>query len=292
MRSLEALQKAIHTTEEMQSIVRTMKVMAAVSIRQYERAVESLVDYCRTVDLGMQAVVRTHPFVVDLRRGAKPRGRAVIVFGSDQGLCGRFNETLSGTLIEGLKGTGHPGLECRFLAVGGRMRSSLEAHGVTIEDCFPVPGSVDGISAIVGRILLQIVAWGNEGIEEIKLYFNERRPGATHSPQSLDLIPIQFTRFNELKKKPWPTHRLPAYTTPEKDLLAALVRQYLFISIFRAAAESLASEHASRLISMQIAEKNIKERLDNLNAEFRDERQNQITEEILDVVAASEMLRD
>jgi F-type H+-transporting ATPase subunit gamma len=239
----------------------------------------------------MQAVVRSHPLVAERREDSKPRERATIVFGSDQGLCGRFNETLSGVLLEDLKVANHPDRGCRILAVGSRICSSLEAQGLSMDACFQVPGSVDSIAAFVGRILVKIDAWENEGIEEIKLYFNERRTGAVHSPRSIDLMPIQYARFNELQQKPWPSRSLPGYTMFEKDLLAALVRQYLFISIFRAAAESLASEHASRLISMQIAEKNIKERLESLSAEFRQQRQNRITEEILDVVAASEMLR-
>jgi len=76
----------------------------------------------------------------------------------------------------------------------------------------------------------------------------------------------------------------------DETLLSSLIRQYLFISIFQACAESLASEHASRLLSMQIAEKSIKGRIEDLRAEFRQQRQNSITEELLDVVAGFEVL--
>jgi len=291
MRSLEALHKAIRTTEEIQSIVRTMKVMAAVSIRQYERAVESLVDYCRTVDLGMQAVVRNNPLMVDRQRDYKLRGRAAIIFGSDQGLCGRFNETLSDLVDNDLNSWGGSSQALHILTVGSRISAALEAQDHRVAECIQVPGSVNGISANVGQILIKISTWRNEGVEEIKLYFNEHRVGAAHCPRVTDLMPVRYARFNKLKKQPWPSRALPLYTMPDEQLMATLVRQYLFISIFRASAESLASEHASRLISMQIAEKNIKERLENLGSEFRQQRQNSITEELLDVVAASEMLK-
>ena len=77
-----------------------------------------------------------------------------------------------------------------------------------------------------------------------------------------------------------------------EKLLSSLIRQHLFIVLYSACAESLAGEHASRLVSMQVAEKNIKERLESLTATFRQQRQNQITEELLDVVSGFEALEN
>ena len=76
----------------------------------------------------------------------------------------------------------------------------------------------------------------------------------------------------------------------EERLASALFRQYFFVSLYRACAESLASENASRLASMQIAEKNIAERLGELQAEFNHQRQSGITEELLDIVSGFEAL--
>jgi F-type H+-transporting ATPase subunit gamma len=73
-------------------------------------------------------------------------------------------------------------------------------------------------------------------------------------------------------------------------LFSALMRQYLFVSLSRACAESLASENASRLAAMQGAEKNIDERLTELQALFRQQRQMAITAELLDIVAGVEAL--
>jgi F-type H+-transporting ATPase subunit gamma len=73
-------------------------------------------------------------------------------------------------------------------------------------------------------------------------------------------------------------------------LFSSLIREYLFISLFRAFAESLASENASRLASMQGAERNIEEMLHELNADFQKQRQMAITEELLDIVSGFEAL--
>ena len=76
----------------------------------------------------------------------------------------------------------------------------------------------------------------------------------------------------------------------EDKLMAALFRQYFFVSLYRACAESLKSENTSRLTAMQMAEKNISERLVELNLEFNQQRQTTVTEELLDIVAGFEAL--
>jgi F-type H+-transporting ATPase subunit gamma len=77
-----------------------------------------------------------------------------------------------------------------------------------------------------------------------------------------------------------------------QPLLSALIRQYLFVALHRATVESLASENAARLSSMQAAEKNIEERLTDLTAEYRQQRQNSITGELLDIVSGFEALKN
>jgi F-type H+-transporting ATPase subunit gamma len=72
--------------------------------------------------------------------------------------------------------------------------------------------------------------------------------------------------------------------------LGGLIREYLFISLFRACAESLASENASRLAAMQRADKNIDELLEDLNRAFHRMRQDGIDEELFDVVSGFEAL--
>ena len=88
----------------------------------------------------------------------------------------------------------------------------------------------------------------------------------------------------------WPTNRLPVHTIAWGELFAAFIREHLYIALFRAAAESLASENASRLASMQAAERNIDERLETLGVRYRHTRQESITEELLDIIAGFEAL--
>jgi F-type H+-transporting ATPase subunit gamma len=83
----------------------------------------------------------------------------------------------------------------------------------------------------------------------------------------------------------WPTRVLPELFGPKEATLRAFISEYLFISLFKACAESLASENASRLAAMQRAEKNIDSLLTNLNRTFYRLRQSSIDEELFDVIA-------
>ena len=91
MLTAEALKRKIQSADDLLSVVKTMKALAAVSIRQYQRAVEALLDYSRNVEMGLQVVLRSRPRE-EMAMGAVPLSRVgAIVFGSDQGLCGQFN---------------------------------------------------------------------------------------------------------------------------------------------------------------------------------------------------------
>ena len=91
------LRRQIDNAKDLHSVVQTMKALAASSIGQYERSVESVGDYYRTVSLGLTACLRERGGMAsrpqDERHDARPL--VAVVFGSDQGLAGQFNEKIA-----------------------------------------------------------------------------------------------------------------------------------------------------------------------------------------------------
>ena len=288
MQTLEALSRRIATTEDLRAIVRTMKSLSAVSIRQYESAVAALRDYSRTVDLALQALLRDRPAVA--RAIAPAAGpAAVVVFGSDHGLCGRFNDEVAHFARERLRELDAAGTRRQCLAVGARAEARLAALGEAMDERLILPGSVSGLSALAQAVLVQIDAWGAvEGLGRVLLIHHRRTSEAVAVPHMRQLLPLSPERLRNLAARPWPSRRLPTFTMEAERLFPAVIRQYLFSAVYRAAAESLASEHASRLASMQAAERSIEEHLEDQQAEFRRRRQETITEELLDIVIGFE----
>ena len=286
-----SLRRKIKTAGDLQSVVRTMKAVAAASIGQYEKSVSALVDYYRTVELGLGACFRQgnpDPLMPAYKAGKETGSIGAIVFGSDQGLVGQFNEVVADFAIKTLASL--PG-KPHVWAVGERVRERLADAGMPLLKCFALPNSVKAITPLVGQIQVESEAHRARGeYARVYVFHNYPQPGAVYEPVSQRLLPLDAQWLQGLAKVKWPTGTIPQIMSQGSATLRALIREYLFISLFRACAESLASENASRLAAMQRADKNIEESLENLGATFHRVRQSGIDEELFDVVSGFEAL--
>ena len=289
--SVASLRHKIASAEELESVVRTMKAMAASSIGQYENAVSSLDDYYRTVQLGLAACFRQDKSlgVMPAIKQQQQTAIAAIVFGSDQGLVGQFNETMVEYAVDTLEKM--PGKKIVW-AVGVRIQSRLAETRLQPMAGFTLPNSINAITPLVGEILIELEAQREQGlIEQVYLFHNRPKTGSIYTPTSQKLLPLDETWLHNLARIRWPTQNLPEVMNSRERTLRALVSEYLFVTLFRACAESLASENASRLAAMQRAEKNIDELQEDLNRTFHRLRQSGIDEELFDVISGFEALR-
>lgn len=293
METLDSLRRRINSAQDLYGIVRTMKALAAASIRQYERSVEAIEAYNYTVELGLHIVLQDRSAQADELAPRQTGESLAILFGSDQGMCGQFNENIVSFALNDIEANSQTQGYPAQMVVGLRAASHMQEMGSSIQEMFSVPGSVEGINPAVQSLLLTIQAWREqEDITRVTLYYNRPISGTSYQPTRVQLIPIDMSKFRMPIKKLCPSRSLPLYTLERERLLSALLRQYLFAQLYRAYAESLASENASRLMTMQAAEKNIQERLAELNAVYHGQRQGSITSELLDIVAGVEALSE
>tara|TARA_R110002124_G_scaffold149220_1_gene314887 strand:- start:8029 stop:8898 length:870 start_codon:yes stop_codon:yes gene_type:complete len=281
--TLEQIRHNISGAEQLESVVRTMKAQAASSITQYENAVLALSDYCHTVEFGLMACFsHNKPLISEAPKSKKV---TAIVFGSDQGLVGKFNDQLAERVKTSLDA--HTG-DKTLWAVGPRICGHLNDAGFTIEKTFEVPASTTSITPLIGQILNECVSNDvHDDNAKILIFYNCLRPGNVYEPTSQSLLPLDAAWQAKLTKSVWPSNSLPEILQDrDKPLLSTLIREHLFISLYRACAESLASENASRLAAMQRAEKNIDMLLSDLKQTSRILRQNTIDEELFDVIAS------
>ena len=293
-----SLLRKIDSAGDLQSVVRTMKALAASSIGQYEQSVRALSDYYRTVELGLCVSFREfEPGAMrpEQKGSAAQNVIGAIVFGSDQGLVGQFNEVVTDYAIKTLAAL--PG-NLQVWAVGERAHARLADADLTLSGLFAVPNSVKAITPLVGQILVESETLyspsatfsTNQGeASELYLFYNRAKSGAVYEPVSQRLLPLDENWLRKLAELPWPTGNLPEVIGGTATL-RALISEYLFVSLFRACAESLASENASRLAAMERADKNIDELLENFHGAFHRLRQSSIDEELFDVISSYETL--
>jgi F-type H+-transporting ATPase subunit gamma len=286
-----SLRRKIDSAGNLQSVVRTMKALAASSIGQYEQSVRALGDYYRTVELGLVVCFRgtgSAGFMTGETRRSNAGLTGTVVFGSDQGLVGQFNDAVADHAVKTLAAL--PGKPVVW-AVGERVHSRLADAGLPLVGLFTVPNSVKAIPPLIGQILVESEARRSRGeIDELHLFYNRPTSGAVYESVNQRLLPLDEIWRRELEKLPWPTKNLPEVMGVDTGTLRALIREYLFVSLFRACAGSLASENASRLAAMQRADRNIDELLEDLNRTFHRLRQSGIDEELFDVISGFEAL--
>jgi F-type H+-transporting ATPase subunit gamma len=290
--SAATTQKKITGAVTLKSVVRTMKAMSASGIVQYERAASALDDYYNTVVLGLAACFNGVTAELTLpaeNRSAGQKVNGAIIFGSDQGMVGQFNEA---TADYAIKVMSEAGTTFKIWAVGERIEEYLADAGMTSSVLFQVPNSVKAITRLVGDILLSAEGSRTRGeIDELYIFYNHHSRESVFTPVSKRLLPLDESWILELTKRPWPTKYLPEIMGAQDQTLLSLIHEFLFVSIFRACADSLASENASRLAAMQRADKNISELLEELNHLFQSIRQNAIDEELFDVISGYEVVK-
>lgn len=205
---LEVLHRRLNIAGELQSVVRTMKTLAAVSIVPYERATRSLADYYRTVELGLIACFGDfgkHPIALEHNQAAGRTG--VVVFGSDQGMVGQFNELLADFVLSELKAVADPKL---IWPVGERIARQLTGFGIDVMPLHSVPDTVTGITPLTAAILEEIQQRREDRtINQVLVFHNRPLGGSAYHPSRQRLLPFDEEWLRGLAARRWPTKMIP-----------------------------------------------------------------------------------
>src|SRR5690606_31592245 len=202
----------------------------------------------------------------------KARSQLLVVFGSDHGLCGSYNERLAQRVKTHTQT--RPGLDIRLVCVGARMANALQGEGFLIEDYLLPPANVDGVSRLASDLVKRIETYSEAqdlaGIS-VQLAFTEPAQHADSQCIIKALLPLQLELLTPLRR--WPSRALPIFTMEPNGLLAALLRNHLFASLYYASAMAMVTENAARLSLMQQAEQTIDERLVEVKQDMAQARQ-------------------
>ncbi len=289
MEELDVLKRRVKNASELMSLVKVMKAISSANVREYGRAIETLQEYNRTIELGLQVAMMQSGRRSPPIRAARGKARlGAVIFGSDQGLIGKFNEQVALYAVEKMNEIEHE--ERVALAVGARVVDRLEASGLKVDSHFSFSGSLAGITQVMLDVLLKVEDWREKSTDQIVLFYNRQASGASFSPHMAYLYPLDGQWLGKITERKWPCRTIPTCSMDREQIFSSLVREYIFFSLYRAFVESLVSENSSRLLSMQMAEKNIEEHLGELTVQLHRQRQDAITSELLDVVTGFEAL--
>jgi len=294
--TLEQVDRRVGAAEELLSVTHTMKGLAAVNARQFEQAAATLDEYEAIVERGIQVVLMQPEFraagvpVRSADSDPSTEGDVVdlIVFGSNQGLCGPINRHMAHHAAT----ASSEGAGAKVFAVGARLATELELVGIRPDVDVTLPNTVEGITPRADELLLRIEQRRRERPDVAVSLVYPRFEGRQRSyrPVTQPLLPFDTGRLVDIDRRQWATNQRPMVFGSSASMFAALTRQALFVAVQRTFAQTMASVAASRLAAMDSAQRDIEQRLDDLQAERHRLRQSAITEELLDVVSGFEVL--
>lgn len=285
---VESLRERIASAESLHSIVETMRTLATVNIRRANQAAASSREYLRTVHIALYVALRGY------RGGGRDRSLekgvpTLLVLSSNQGLCGSFNERVAthalnvGEVLARDLGADFAAMP--NVCVGYRGADRLTSAGANVVAFFDAPSSVEAVGPLVRGIYQAVSDHLQPGRRLIAIYNRPTSAGGI-AESVVQLLPFEPARWRTLPDGEPPFATIPI--TPRGSgvaVLFELVRELLYIDLYRILVESFAAENAARLFSMQGATENIETLLADLNAAYREARQDAITNELMDILA-------
>jgi F-type H+-transporting ATPase subunit gamma len=289
--TIEALKKRIKTTEDLREIVSTMKSLSSVSILQYEQANNALEKYRQNLHDAFHAYVKKEG-IPSMPNSEGLNKYLIILIGSDSGMVGKFNKEIILSVKAELKKQNIHWKDVLFMTIGKRITMLAEQAKFKIYAKYPIANSAKMVNSIAETVIMRLdEATQKEGINRVAVWYHKKMKSTSVSLHKEELIPFDTSSLIELKNKPWETNNVPLLPLDKSQMFSALLSEHLSIAVASQLNYSLAAEHYTRMTNMQNAEKNIDESLEAMNLEYQQKRQENITDELIDVISGAEAMK-
>ncbi len=275
--SEEATHRRHEAIETVHDVVSAMRAIAAGRIQSAQRALESARRYHEIV---LRGLARVLPEAFNIPP-ADPRLTTLLVMTSEQPLCGALNPNVL-ALAERRWLELKQGGQVHLLVVGQRGIRQLLARNITPDGGEPAAASLDGLHDLVKRLATMLGSRHAAGtLGTLRVIYSRYQSISEQIPTEVQILPPDLSFA-----QPATRARAPLRYLPPDRLLAGLVDEYVFISLYLLAAESFTSEQASRLVAMDASTRNTERMLESIIDLERRERQDRITREVLELIAA------
>lgn len=294
METLDSLKKQLSTSKGIKQVVTTMKALAGANIKRYEKATHAIYMYRKNIELGLRGVLSKDFSITHKYDNDKECEKYIIVaIGSNQGLCGRFNDKIIEFLVDDLKKQNLKKEDVLVYTVGDRLAMLVENKDIKPIFHLSVPNAIESIADSVYLLLSKL-----DNIKDkykkykILLYHTKHESSSNGVAVKTQLLPINPEIFESIKEKSWPTKELPFWRIDGGELLKDLIKQYLFTTLYYTFSTSITSEQMNRLMTLQNAENNINDMIENTKLKYNQQRQMQITSQLLDVVSGAQVAKN
>jgi F-type H+-transporting ATPase subunit gamma len=300
MASLKDIRGRISSVKNIRKITRAMEMVAAARLRRAEQRIQHLRPYAdgiRRMTSRASQAAENIPSLPILEEKESVETVGVLLVTGDRGLAGPFNSQIiraGNRLAAELRAESKRVL---WYVSGRRGLSSLQFRNLEVDGSWT--GFTDRPAFSDARAIADGLtsAYVDDKVDRVEIIYNGYISAVNQEVRHETLLPLQQADVlgeadeEESETEERESRGLWIYEPEPEKILARLVPDYVEISIYRALLESTASEHGARMSAMRNASDNAAEMIDNLTLEANRQRQAEITQEIMEVVAGAEGLR-
>jgi F-type H+-transporting ATPase subunit gamma len=292
MSSAREMRMRIRSVKNISQVTRALEAVSASKVRKAVAAVTATRPYAMkawqvlTHIAGQPGRAVLHPL---LARRPEIRNVLVVVISGDRGLAGAYNTNIVRFVTQRF---GNFQVPVRYIAVGRKGRDMLlRRHKQVIAEFANLPASPSFVDvSAIGRVAVDEFLKGE--VDEVFLVYTHFINMVRQEPVMKKLLPLEVGDQAE-RVQEFTHQRLTAayiYEPAENELLDEIIPRFTALQVYQAILESLASEHAARMVAMSNATENALELVSGLQLQYNKIRQQTITSDLLDIAGGAEAL--
>ncbi len=276
------VESRIGTVHKLSAVIAAMRGIAAARVQEAQRHLASIRAFSDTIGGAIGQALALMPATDRAAPGpAGPGSHAIVAFCAEQGFAGAFSERIL-TAASALMAQ-DPARRHDLLIVGDRGLLAAEAQGQAVAWSAPMIAHPDQAAALADRITDALYRrMTEEQLVKITVICAQPDGPEEGMPQTRQLLPFDLSRFVQPAQTAAPRIALPA-----PALLARLIEEYVFAELSEAVMLSFAAENRARMRAMIAAQSNVNDTLDGLITRGRQLRQQEITDEIVELAMGS-----
>ena len=284
--SLKEVKQRIQSVKNTQKITSAMKLISAAKLRRAQSAIEGVRPYQSKLDEMLVSFLSgADTLSTPFTRVSEPKRVVVVAVSSNSSLCGSFNASVIRLAKEAI--AEHSSLEGRVVEVypvGKKMADSLRKEGYALNDAL-MPQAVAPQYAPVAQVADELMKRFAAGeIDRVELVYTHFHSAAKQVPVRETFLPVDIESIDKEA-----AHSLSDFIVEpgKEELISRLLPRVIAMRLYTALLDSIAAEHAARMLAMQIATDNADDLITTLVREYNKSRQQAITNELLDIVSGS-----
>ena len=294
MASLKEVKTRIASVNSTRKITSAMKMVASSKLHHAQQAIESMRPYERQLSHIMSTFVGSMEGDIDTPYASEREVKrvAIVLYTSNSSLCGGFNANAVKAFNHKIEAYRQAGIEVvKVYPMGKKAADAVAKAGFPVgEDYSPLLDHPSYEKA--ARVASEIMElYATAQIDRADLIYHHFKSAGTQILTDEEFLPIKLQAASSGSSSNNPTNdgeQLDFIVEPSiEEVVNELVPKSLHLKLFTALLDSLASEHAARVMAMQVATDNADDLLRELTLTYNKTRQQAITNELLDIAGGS-----